>query len=190
MNKSKIQKFVNHILDQNDWIPDYLGQHSNKVISLVLGDQWIEVFLEINEDGALKVSEFHENKKINLTIKIQVESIVEILSSQDPRKVEISGDVKLAKDLSRVLKNIKWDISLELEKYIGPTNASFFKKFSGKFLQSLKLLINNLIENLVEYYQEENMILAKEFQVKKFNQDIDDLSIKFEKIKKKMKDLN
>ena len=48
----------------------------------------------------------------------------------------------------------------------------------------------SLAVTAVEYYQEENKIFAKDYQVKQFNDEVDQLSIRLEKLKRKMQEIN
>jgi hypothetical protein len=45
------------------------------------------------------------------------------------------------------------------------------------------------METTVEYYQEENKIFAKPYQVKEFNDDVDELLIRFENLQRKYNEI-
>ena len=79
---------------------------------------------------------------------------------------------------------------MEVEKYFGLTIAGYFKKITSLLSKRLKQISKNIAETAVEYYQEENKIFAKEYQVKQFNDEVDQLSIRIEKLKRKMQEIN
>ena len=97
--------------------------------------------------------------------------------------------MKLAKKMSELLKNLEWDLSLEVEKYLGPQAAGIYQRLSKKIITRISDITKNIIETTVEYYQEENKIFAKIYQVKEFNDDVDELSIRFENLQRKYNEI-
>jgi len=220
MIKTKIFQAINHVLDQNDWMQDDLLSHKNKTITLRLDKNLFDIQLYISENGQLKVTEKMFENKANLVIQLNTNSLIKMMFKQEPEDIDIHGDMKLAKEINEILKKIEWDISMEVEKYFGLTIASYFKKINeilkkiewdismevekyfGLTIASyfkkitsllskrLKQISKNIAETAVEYYQEENKIFAKEYQVKQFNDEVDQLSIRLEKLKRKMQEIN
>ncbi len=190
MIKTKIFQAINHVLDQNDWMQDDLLAHKNKTITLRLDENLFDIQLYISENGQLRVTEKIFENKANLVIKLNTDSLVKMMFKQEPEDMNIHGDMKLAKVINEILKKIEWDISIEVEKYFGLTIASYFKKITSLLSKRLKQISKNIAETAVEYYQEENKIFAKEYQVKQFNDEVDQLSIRLEKLKRKMQEIN
>ena len=190
MIKTKIFQAINHVLDQNDWMQDDLLTHKNKTITLRLDKNLFDIQLYISENGQLKVTEEMFENKANLVIQLNTNSLIKMMFKQEPEDIDIHGDMKLAKAINEILKKIEWDISIEVEKYFGLTIASYFKKITSLLSKRLKQISKNIAETAVEYYQEENKIFAKEYQVKQFNDEVDQLSIRLEKLKRKMQEIN
>ena len=190
MIKTKIFQAINHVLDQNDWIQDDLLAHKNKTITLRLDKNLFDIQLYISENGQLKVTEKMFENKANLVIQVNTDSLIKMMFKQELEDIDIQGDMKLAKVINEILKKIEWDISMEVEKYFGLTIASYFKKITSLISKRLKQISKNIAETAVEYYQEENKIFAKEYQVKQFNDEVDQLSIRLEKLKRKMQEIN
>ena len=190
MIKTKIFQAINHVLDQNDWMQYHLLAHKNKTITIRLDKNLFDIQLYISENGQLKVTEEMFENKANLVIQLNTDSLIKMMFKQELEDIDIQGDMKLAKVINEILKKIEWDISIEVEKYFGLTIASYFKKITSLISKRLKQISKNIAETAVEYYQEENKIFAKDYQVKQFNDEVDQLSIRLEKLKRKMQEIN
>ena len=192
--KKKINQFFNHILSQNDWMVQDLFQYSGKRITLKFADK-ITFNLIVNDQGLLSLIE-EGSDHTDLTISIPKESIQDIILKQDPKNIEISGDVKLAKIFNdfkdlilECVKKINWNIGLDLSEIIGEEAAGLVMQVSKSLFKEIKYKVKNTLETTIEYYQEENKLLAKNYQVDKFNKEVDSLSIEFEQLKRKFKGL-
>lgn len=186
-NEKKINQFFNHILSQNDWMVQDLFQYSGKRITLKFADK-ITFNLIVNDQGLLSLIE-EGSDHTDLTISIPKESIQDIILKQDPKNIEISGDVKLAKIFNECVKKINWNIGLDLSEIIGEEAAGLVMQVSKSLFKEIKYKVKNTLETTIEYYQEENKLLAKNYQVDKFNKEVDSLSIEFEQLKRKFKGL-
>lgn len=188
MVKTKIIDGVNHILHQNDWTKPHLVNFAGKVIELNYGNDLFIQLMQINNDGSLSLVKNAESLP-SLTIKVSNRTVFQMITKQDLDDIEIQGDMKLAKKLSEVLKNLEWDISLEIDRYLGPQAAGLYQKLSNKIITQIQDITRNIIETTVEYYQEENKIFAKPYQVKEFNDDVDELLIRFENLQRKYNEI-
>jgi ubiquinone biosynthesis protein UbiJ len=144
--------------------------------------------MQINNDGSLSLVKFAESQP-SLTIKVSNRTVFQMITKQDLDDIEIQGDMKLAKKLSEVLKNLEWDLSLEIDRYLGPQAAGLYQRLSNKIITRIRDITKNIMETTVEYYQEENKIFAKPYQVKEFNDDVDELLIRFENLQRKYNEI-
>ena len=188
MVKTKIIDGVNHILHQNDWTKPHLVNFAGKVIELNYGNDLFVQLMQINNDGSLSLVKFAESQP-SLTIKVSNRTVFQMITKQDLDDIEIQGDMKLAKKLSEVLKNLEWDLSLEIDRYLGPQAAGIYQRLSNKIITRIRDITKNIMETTVEYYQEENKIFAKPYQVKEFNDDVDELLIRFENLQRKYNEI-
>ena len=188
MVKAKIIDGVNHILHQNDWTKPHLVNFAGKVIELNYGNDLVIQLMQINNDGSLSLVKNTESQP-SLTIKVSNRTIFQIITKQDLDDIEIQGDMKLAKKLSEVLKNLEWNLSLEIDRYLGPQAAGLYQELSNKIITRIRDITKNIMETTVEYYQEENKIFAKPYQVKEFNDDVDELLIRFENLQRKYNEI-
>ena len=188
MVKTKMIDGVNHILHQNDWTKPHLVNFAGKVIQLIYGNDLFIQLMQINNDGSLSLVKNAESQP-SLTIKVSNRTVFQMITKQDLDDIEIQGDMKLAKKLSEVLKSLEWDLSLEIDRYLGPQAAGLYQRLSNKIITRIRDFTKNIMETTVEYYQEENKIFAKPYQVKEFNDDVDELLIRFENLKRKYNEI-
>ena len=188
MVKTKMIDGVNHILHQNDWTKPHLVNFAGKVIELNYGNDLFIQLMQINNDGLLSLIRNTESQS-SLTIKVSNRTVFQMITKQDLDDIEIQGDMKLAKKLSEVLKNLEWDLSLEIDRYLGPQAAGLYQRLSNKIITRIRDITKNIMETTVEYYQEENKIFAKPYQVKEFNDDVDELLIRFENLQRKYNEI-
>ena len=188
MVKTKMIDGVNHILHQNDWTKPHLVNFAGKVIELNYGNDLFIQLMQINNDGLLSLIKNTESQS-SLTIKVSNRTVFQMITKQDLDNIEIQGDMKLAKKLSEVLKNLEWDLSLEIDRYLGPQAAGIYQRLSNKIITQIRDISKNIMETTVEYYQEENKIFAKPYQVKEFNDDVDELLIRFENLQRKYNEI-
>ena len=188
MVKTKMIDGINHILHQNDWTKPHLVNFAGKVIELNYGNDLFIQLMQINNDGSLSLVKNAESQP-SLTIKVSNRTVFQMITKQDLDDIEIQGDMKLAKKLSEVLKNLEWDLSLEIDRYLGPQAAGLYQRLSNKIITRIRDITKNIMETTVEYYQEENKIFAKPYQVKEFNDDVDELLIRFENLQRKYNEI-
>ena len=188
MVKTKMIDGVNHILHQNDWTKPHLVNFAGKVIEFNYGNDLLIQLMQINNDGSLSLVKNTESQP-SLTIKVSNRTVFQMITKQDLDDIEIQGDMKLAKKLSEVLKNLEWDLSLEIDRYLGPQAAGIYQRLSNKIITRIRDITKNIMETTVEYYQEENKIFAKPYQVKEFNDDVDELLIRFENLQRKYNEI-
>ena len=188
MVKTKMIDGINHILHQNDWTKPHLVNFAGKVIELNYANDLFIQLMQINNDGSLSLVKNAESQP-SLTIKVSNRTVFQMITKQDLDDIEIQGDMKLAKKLSEVLKNLEWDLSLEIDRYLGPQAAGIYQRLSNKIITRIRDITKNIMETTVEYYQEENKIFAKPYQVKQFNDDVDELLIRFENLQRKYNEI-
>ena len=181
---SKIKKIiVNHLLSQNDWMQSKLIAHKNKAITISISN--FEIHFEIENNGQLKTID--KKKKIDCIIKLSINDFISQIINNNKGKISIEGDLELAKEVSEILKQIEWDIEEDLSKYIGDIPAIHTTRLIKKILHTGKNNINNLTGSLLEYWEEENKILAKKNHVSKFNYEVDQIVEDVDRLEEKIK---
>ena len=188
---NKIKKIIlNHLLSQNDWMQTTLIHHQNKIIVIEISD--LKTIFKVNEIGLLQ--SINESEVFDCSIKLTVNDFFNQLIKNKNTNISIEGDLDLAKDVSEVLKKIRLDVEEDLSSYIGDLPALHTTNILKKVATNSKKNIKNIAGSLLEYWQEENQIIAKKRNLENFNRKVDEIvesterfEARIEKIIKKTK---
>lgn len=182
----KLKKFIlNHILSQNDWMSSRLKKFHNKTILIKISE--LEFYFKINDQGLLVLAEKKENA--DASISMSTKSFINQIISKKNKDITIQGDIDLAKEVSEILKKIKWDAEEDLSKIIGDVAANRVGSMSGKFLKESKRAALSIAETFKEYWEEEKPLLAKKTRVQQFLTEIDTVNEDVERLEAKINDL-
>jgi len=167
---NKIKKIIgNHLLSQNDWMQSDLINHKNKIVIIEISG--FKTIFKVKEDGQVEM--INDSKDYDCKIKLTINDLIGQLVNNKNGKINIEGDIELANKISQVLRKIEWDLEEDLAKYIGDIPAIRTTKALKKIKNTTKENIKTLTSSLIEYWQEENKILAKTRDVEMFNKKID-----------------
>ena len=167
---NKIKKIIgNHLLSQNDWMQSDLINHKNKIVIIEISG--FKTIFKVKGDGQVEM--INDSKDYDCKIKLTVNDLIGQLVNNKNGKINIEGDIELANKISQVLRKIEWDLEEDLAKYIGDIPAIRTTKALKKIKNTTKENIKTLTSSLIEYWQEENKILAKARDVEMFNKKID-----------------
>ena len=167
---NKIKKIIgNHLLSQNDWMQSDLINHKNKIVIIEISG--FKTIFKVKGDGQVEM--INDSKDYDCKIKLTVNDLIGQLVNNKNGKISIEGDIELANKISQVLRKIEWNMEEDLAKYIGDIPAIQTTKVLKKIKNTSKKNIKTLVGSLIEYWQEENMILAKVRDVEIFDKKID-----------------
>ena len=167
---NKIKKIIgNHLLSQNDWMQSDLINHKNKIVIIEISG--FKTIFKVKEGGQVEM--INDSKDYDCKIKLTINDLIGQLVNNKNGKINIEGDIELANKISQVLRKIEWDLEEDLAKYIGDIPAIRTTKALKKIKNTTKENIKTLTSSLIEYWQEENKILAKTRDVEMFNKKID-----------------
>lgn len=164
-------QIINHILDQNDWMQSKLITHKSKTINLIIGS--FDIFFLVDSKGNLKIIDCP--KKKDAIIQMDSKSFLKMILSKERKGIKINGDIDLAKDFGSVLVNIEWDIEDDLSHFFGDVFAHEITQTGKSIIKKNKKNMQNLLETTIEFWQEENKILAKKDDVNNFMNEVDQI---------------
>ena len=166
------EKIANHILLQNDWMKTELVGFEGNVVLIKISE--IKIYFEIDSYGQIFLIDSYE--KPDVSIKMNLKSLIDQITIQKMSGVNLEGNVELAKKLTEVLKKIKWDYENDLSYYIGDAAAASIAKISRSIVTNSKKNITSFAETVIEYWQEEAEILSKKTQIEKYVKQVDLIS--------------
>ncbi len=173
MFKPLIQFVLQHLMQQNSWTAPLLQPHAHKQV--LLDFKVAQTMLTILNDGTLAVA--GDAAQADATIHLPPSLAMRLLR-KDPLAhslIKIDGDTTLGMEVGKILAAVRWDIEDDLRKVVGDIAAYQVVQMSQEKLHRWQSQAKNLSEMLVEYWQEEQPILAKKTRIEQFNRSVDQL---------------
>ncbi len=187
MFKPIASQFLQHLTNQNNWSRKYLLPFAGKVLQFNIVP--IKTKLIILEDGSLGISPDHATA--DAIIHIPPSLAIRLMAKDESAKMEIriDGDSHLATKVTKVLQYIRWDVEDDLSKVVGDITSNKVVTMAKESAQAVKKQTTSITEMLIEFWQEEKPILAKQWQVNQFNTDVDRLSSDMNRLEKRLNKL-
>lgn len=160
---------VNHVLSQNDWMKTKLKGFEGKSIAINISNVIVNFIIK---DGG-QIFLIDNCDKPDSIIEMSFETLISQITNKKIANISIKGDIELAKEVTDVLKKIKWDFEEDLSQVIGDVPATELTKIGRKILKETKTNLISIGETFKEYWQEENPILAKKRHIEKFLSEVD-----------------
>lgn len=178
---------VQHLVAQNAWVKQELIAHAGKSVCFKVFP--FSVTFTILNDGNLAVSSMHTEPEATVTIPPGTGLRMLVNDEVGHQQVQIEGDVALASLMSKVIRNSSWDYEEDLSQLIGDISAHQLASAARRSAQQAKLQSLNLMQMLVEYWQEERPVLAKKSRVAQYMQEVDDLRDAVARLEKRLEKL-
>ena len=112
-----------------------------------------------------------------------------MLITQQKKDIKIQGDVDFADKFAKTIMKSRWDIEEDLSRFVGDMAAVEITKFGNAVIRDGKKGMQNILEGLVEYYQEEKKLLISKDELNKYYSDVDEIQETFVRIESKFQEL-
>lgn len=164
---------LNHLLRQNPWAADKLRPYAGKTLRLHLPPLSTDVTLI---DSGLFVPAI-ENAEIDASIRLSPFSALLFLAHRevDPASVQLEGDTDLAGAVGKILQQLEWEYEDDLSHLIGDIPAHELVGLGRRIVDQGTRQLQALGEMLVDYWQEEQPLIAKQRHLDAFSSDVDRL---------------
>lgn len=172
MFKPLIQFVLQHLMQQNSWTAPLLQPYANQTICMDF--KVAQVTLTILQNGELAVAA--DSASPDATIHLPPSLVMRLLR-KDPLAsslIKIEGDVGLGIEVGKIFSAIRWDVEDDLSRIVGDVAAYQMVQMGQEKFRQLQAA-KNLGEMLVEYWQEEQPLMAKKSSIESFNQSVDRL---------------
>jgi ubiquinone biosynthesis protein UbiJ len=188
MLKPLMTRLLNHFVNQNGWAREQLQPFGGRTVRLSMPP--LRADLVVLEDGGLAMAGEAAEPDASITVPPSV--ALRLLANDDAAAAlaMLEGDTELAAALAKVLRGMSWEYEEDLSRLIGDVPAHKLAEFGRKAGQELRSQSLNLLQMLVEYWQEEQPMLAKKRHVESFNRDVDALREDAERLEKRMEKLS
>jgi ubiquinone biosynthesis accessory factor UbiJ len=173
MFKPLIQFVLQHLMQQNDWTAPRLQAYANQTLGFDF--KVAQVNLTILPNGELAVAA--DSATADACIHLPPSLIMRLLR-KDPLAaslIKIDGDAALGIEVGKILSAVRWDVEGDLSKVVGDIAAYQVVELGQEKFKQLQANAKNVGEMLVEYWQEEQPLIAKKSSIEHFNQSVDRL---------------
>lgn len=187
MFKPVITYIIQHLIAQNSWAKPHLIPFAGN--SICLDFKIVKTTLTILEDGSL--CHAGETTIADASMTISPSLMIRLLANDPSAKqaITVSGDIPLAKAVSRVLQEMQWDMEDDLSLIVGDIAAYRINQLRKQTMQTVKKQSINSAEIVTEFLQEEKMLLSKGRHLEQFNQAVDALNSDVDRFEQQVKQL-
>jgi ubiquinone biosynthesis protein UbiJ len=142
--------------------------------------------LAIAEAGLVSAGE--GSPRSDLVVRIPPAFLPRILARDDAamREVRIEGDTELAQAVDFLFRHLRWDAEEDLSRLVGDVPAHRVAATGRAFTAWQKDAGERLARNVAEYFTEENPVLARPADVRRFGAEVDALRDDVERLEKRI----
>ncbi len=156
-------RVLNKLLLREDWARDRLSRHSGKTVRFVIGG--LKTGFSIQASGLTQACDPAVVPDVTLTIPSdKLSGLPTVLRSRDPDAVaeimHIEGDAGLARVVSDLARDLRWDIEEDLSKLVGDMAALRLLQAGKAMAQGVQLTAGRLAGNVGEFLSEESGMMA------------------------------
>ena len=180
---------LNHLLRGESWSSKLLQPYAGKTVRFCILP-FLDIDLTVHTSGELLAA--MNCATIDTTITLNLGLLPRLLAHDEEayRKINISGDSAFADELLSISKNLHWDMEQDLSGIMGDILAHRVVKASKDLKQWHNKTIRNLSETLVEYWTEEQPLLAKSVHVNESIIEVGALKSDVEQLEKRIEKIN
>jgi ubiquinone biosynthesis protein UbiJ len=126
-----------------------------------------------------------------LVVKLSPGALPLVLARDEAalKEIEVEGSAELASAVQYLFRHVTWDIEEDLSRFLGDVVAHRLVSGSKAFIAWQRDAATRLAENLVEYWTEEQPLLARPADVEKFCREVDTLDDDFARLEKRIERL-
>lgn len=150
---------LNHLLVQETWARARLAPHADKVARFEIGP--VTTSLRVAGDGLLEHAD--PEAVAAVTIRIRLADLPLIAQNRDRAfsYVKIEGDADLANTISQLSQSLRWEVADDLSRLVGDIAARRIVDGTNAGVATLRTTQRKLMENVAEYFLEENPMLVR-----------------------------
>src|SRR6267378_6376811 len=165
---------LNHLLEQQPWAAERLRPFAGQAVEFRC-PPFPDLRFAITDNGLLDRAQAETASA--LVVKLTPGSLPFLLARDETarKQVEIEGSADLASAVDHLFRDLRWDFEDDLSKVFGDLVAHRLASGGRAFVAWQREAALRLAENLVEYWTEEQPLLARPADVAKFCRDVDTL---------------
>jgi len=165
---------LNHLLAQQPWAAERLKVFAGQCAEFRC-PPFPDLRLAILDTGFL--GEATSDAASALVVKLEPAVLPLVIARDESalKKIELEGSAELASTVQYLARHLVWDVEEDLSRFFGDIVAHRIVSGSKAFAVWQRDTATRLAENLVEYWTEEEPLLARPIDVKEFCREVDAL---------------
>jgi ubiquinone biosynthesis protein UbiJ len=180
---------LNHLLQQQPWAAERLRAFSGQGVEFRC-PPFPDLRLRITDAGLLDRAKAEAASA--LVVKLTPGALPFLLARDEAarKQVEIEGSADLASTVDYLFRHLSWDFEEDLSMLFGDVVAHRLASGGRAFAVWQREAALRLAENLVEYWTEEQPLLARPADVEHFCRDVDTLRDDVARLQKRIEHLH
>lgn len=180
---------INHLLRGADWARERLKPFAGKAVRFAVLP--FDLALTIEETGDVREAEL-KGERADVTFRFSALLLPRLFLNDEAayREVETTGDEKLASEVAYLFRNLRWDAEEDLSRFFGDVIAHRLAQMGSACARWPGEVAQSIARNAVEYFQEENRLLANPEHVQRFLHQVDVLRDNVERLEKRVEKLS
>lgn len=176
---------LNHLLEAEAWARDKLKPYAGQCVEF-RSPPLPALHLEILDTGLLRTAAADATP--NLIVNIGAAALPAALRGEDAlmREIGIEGNADLASTVQYLFRHLRWDIAEDLSKVFGDVIAQRMVSEGKRIAAWNREAAEKLAQNFAEYWVEEQPLLARPAEVRKFLADVDQLRDDLARLEKRL----
>ena len=176
---------LNHLLEAEAWARDKLKPYAGQCVEF-RSPPLPALRLDILDTGLLGSAA--EDAATNLVVTIGAGALPAFLRGEDAllREIGIEGNADLAGTVQYLFRHLRWDVAEDLSKLFGDALAERMVTEGRRFAAWNRETTERLAQNFAEYWTEEQPLLARPAEVRRFLADADQLRDDLARLEKRV----
>lgn len=178
---------VNHLLQQAVWARQKLAPFAGHTAKISMPP--FEAAFLILADGFIAAPTAEAEPEVSISLPATAPLLA--LQGNDVlmRAARLEGSADFAEALGFVIRHLRWDAEEDLSKVVGDIAAHRMVGTARKFIGWQQQAAQNLAENFVEYFTEEQPLIARRIAIADFATEIDRLRDDVARLEKRVQRL-
>jgi ubiquinone biosynthesis protein UbiJ len=175
----------NHLLGAETWARDKLKPYAGQCVEFRAAPL-PALHLRILDTGLL--GNAAQDAAPNLVVTIGPAALPALVQGEEAlmRNIGIEGNADLAGTVQYLFRHLRWDVEEDLSRVFGDVLAHRMVEQGGRFAAWNREAAGKLAQNLAEYWTEEQPMLARPAEVRRFLADVGQLRDRLAQLEKRV----
>ena len=176
---------LNHLLGAEAWARDKLKPYAGQCVEF-RSPPLPALRLQILDTGML--ANAAQDAASKLVVTIGPGALPALMQGEDAllREIAIEGSADLAGTVQHLFRHLRWDFEEDLSRVFGDVIAHRMVEQGSRLIAWNKEAVGKLAQNLSEYWIEENPMLARPADVRRFLSEADQLRDDLARLEKRV----